>query len=138
MQSDGRRLPLTVAFENIEPGDEVFQTQDLVFEEPGAHQVSMQLDADVLATDNSRFVAFSIVDSNPVLIIDGAPDGRSGQFIADALAADPTLTGFAPLVERVDYLRTQPLDRFRSICLVNVPELPADALPYRGRHNRAL
>ena len=128
VRSDGRRMPLTVAFDKIEPGAEVTQTQDLVFEEPGQHRVSMELDLDVLATDNKRFAAFSIVDSNPVLIIDGNPDGADGQFVANALAADPRLTGFAPIVERTDYLRTQPLDRFRSICMVNVPELPADAV----------
>lgn len=126
--SDGNRLPLSVVFESIEPGTEVSQTQDLVFDAAGQHRVRVSLDADPLAADNERYIAFEIVEANPVLIIDGQPDGNEGRFIADALAADPRLTGFAPVVDRVDYLRTQPIDRFRCIYLVNVPELPIDAL----------
>ena len=126
--SDGNRLPLSVVFESIEPGDVVSQTQDLVFETAGQHRVRVSLDADPLAADNDRYLAFEIVDANPVLIIDGQPDGNEGRFIADALAADPRLTGFAPVVDRVDYLRNQVIDRFRCIYLINVPELPIDAL----------
>ena len=126
--SDGNRLPLSVVFDSIEPGTKVSQTQDLVFDAPGQHRVRVSLDADSLAADNDRFIAFEIVEANPVLIIDGQPDGTEGRFIADALAADPRLTGFAPVVDGVDYLRTQPIGRFRCVYLVNVPELPIDAL----------
>jgi hypothetical protein len=126
--SDGQRLPLSVVFESIEPAAVVSQTQDLVFDTPGQHRVRVSLDADSMAADNDRYLAFEIVAANPVLIIDGQPDGDEGRFIADALAADPRLTGFAPVVDRVDYLRTQVLDRFRCIYLINVPELPIDAL----------
>jgi hypothetical protein len=48
--------------------------------------------------------------------------------VADALAADTSVTGFAAVVDGPDVLRKSPLDQFHLIYLINVPELPADGL----------
>ena len=126
--ADGNRLPFGVVFEKIEPETEVRQSFGLVFAARGLHEVHVTLDTDPLAPDNARYAAFALPAANPVLIIDGRPDGRAGRYVADALAADPKLTGFAPLVENVDYLRTQPVDGFRCIYLINVPVFPANTI----------
>lgn len=132
--ANGRKLPLSVVFESIEPGDEVIQKSDLTFDTPGKHRVQVSLETDSLTADNNRFLAFDIVQANPVLIIDGDPAGREGSYVADALAADPSITGIAPLVEGVNFLRTQPLDRFHAIFMLNVAEIPADAIAPLKQH----
>ena len=88
----------------------------------------MSLDTDSLAEDNARSLAVDVPKGVPVLIVDGDPAGDDGSYVADALAADPKSTGFAPVIENVEYLRRRPLDDFRAIYLINVPEIPADAL----------
>jgi uncharacterized membrane protein len=44
------------------------------------------------------------------------------------LAADPSITGYAPQIESVDFLRRRPLDEFQSVFLLNVSDLTPDAL----------
>ncbi len=125
---DGQRLPITIQFQKIEAGDEATQTQDLTFDTPGQHSVEVTMEADSVDSDNSRFATLNIVDANPVLIIDGDPEGSAGRYIGAAIAADPKLTGYAPTVELPQFLRTQPLDPYRCIYMLNVPSLTDDGL----------
>ncbi|MFK7822204.1 MAG: CARDB domain-containing protein, partial [Planctomycetaceae bacterium] len=125
---DGQRLPITVQFAKIEPGTEVTQTQDLTFDSAGQHYVEVTMGADSVESDNARFATLNIVDSNPVLIVDGDPEGAAGRYVAAAIAADPKLTGYAPSVELPRFLRTQPLDQYRCIYMLNVPALSEDGL----------
>jgi hypothetical protein len=125
---DGRRLPLARVFDSIPPGQEVSAPLELRFERSGLHRVEVQLENDALGQDNTRFLAVSVPEENPILIIDGVPGGQEGQYIADALAADPSITGLAPLIDGPDYLRKSPLNQFHVIYLVNVADLPPDAL----------
>ncbi len=125
---DGERLPLSLVFEQIEANEEVNRDFDILLEKPGWHQIEVALPEDSLVEDNRRYLAVNLEEANPVLIVDGNPSGSEGEFIADALAADPQLTGFAPIVSDTEFLRKQSLDRFQTIYLVNVPELSADAI----------
>jgi hypothetical protein len=125
---NGRQLPMSVTFEEIEAGIEATREFDVTFDAPGKHQIQVSLEDDALSEDNTRYLAIDIAGANPVLIIDGDPAGDEGQYLADALAADPGITGYAPIVESPDYLGRRPLDGYQSIFLLNVPELPADAL----------
>ena len=125
---DGRRLPLSVAFDRIEPGQEVFQERDLPFESRGLHRISVNLDPDALAPDNERHLALYVADSVPVLIVDGSESGATGIRVSGALASDPALTGFAPVMTTPARLRNRSLDEFRSICLINVSQLPYDVV----------
>ncbi len=125
---DGERLPVTVRFATVEPGQEVFQTQDLTFETSGQHGVEVTMEPDSMSADNARFATLRIVDVNPVLIVDGDPEGAAGRYVAAAIAADPGLTGFAPTIESPRFLRTHPLDTYRCIYLLNVPTLSEDGL----------
>lgn len=124
---DDQRLPTSITFEEIEAGKEVFGEKDLAFS-AGKHSVRMELETDSLLADNARYLALDVARANPVLIIDGDLSGDEGLYIADALAADPDLTGYEPLVENVDFLSRQPLDRYQCIYMVNVAEVPPNAL----------
>ena len=125
---DGQKLPLAVNFEKVEGGVEVTQQFDLTFESPGRHRIDVTLPADSLSSDNARFLAVEIAPVNRVLIIEGNPANDEGDYIVDAMAADPGVTGYSMQLETIDYLRRRPLEEFQSIFLLNVSSLPPDAL----------
>lgn len=125
---NGEKIPTSVVFEKIDPQTEVTHEVDVRLTTSGKHKLRVSLDTDSLAEDNARSLAVDVPKSVPVLIIDGDPSGDDGSYVADALAADPKSTGFAPVIENVEYLRRRPLDEFRAVYLLNVPEIPADAL----------
>jgi len=126
--ADGAKLPMSIVFEAIEAGASVEREFDVTFSSPGKHQLRVGLEGDALAEDNARFLAVDISQSNQVLIVDGDPLSDAGSFVVDALAADATLTGFAPLLESVDYLRKHALDAFQCVYMLNVAQLPSDAI----------
>jgi len=125
---DGQKLPMRIVFEKIEPETEIFREFDVVFDSPRNHKVRVNLENDALSEDDSRFLAVDVRLANPVLVIDGNPQADEAFYVQTALAPDVNVTGFAPLVENVDYLRRHPIDQFQSIYLLNVPELAEDAL----------
>jgi hypothetical protein len=124
---DGNKLPLSVNVEKLEPGKSTTLPFDVVFDQPGLHEVSVACAEDSLEMDNQRFVAVEVAATNQVLVIDGSPATGDGQYVLDALAADPSVTGYSVTVENVDYLRKNSLRRFGMIYLANVPTMPADA-----------
>ena len=117
-----------MVFEEINPLSEVTHEVDVRLATSGRHKLRVSIDADSLVEDNARFLAVDVPKAVPVLIVDGNPSGDDGSYVADALAADPKSTGFAPVIENVEFLRRRPLDEFRAIFLLNVPEIPADGL----------
>ncbi|MEW4526985.1 BatA domain-containing protein [Maioricimonas sp. JC845] len=125
---DGQQLPMNLVFPSIEAGKDVSRTFEVVFETAGNHRLHVTLESDALEADNVRYVAVEVPVNNPVLIIDGTPGGTQGLYIADALAADTSVTGYSALVQGPDYLRRNPLEKFQAIYLVNVAELPPDAV----------
>lgn len=128
MFDNDEKIPASVVFEKIDPQSEVTHEVDVRLATAGRHRLRVSIDADSLVEDNSRFLAVDVPKSVPVLIVDGDPSGEDGSYVAEALAADPKSTGFAPMIENVEYLRRRPLDDFRAIFLLNVPEIPADGL----------
>ncbi|WP_298868877.1 BatA domain-containing protein [uncultured Gimesia sp.] len=125
---DQNKLPMSIVFDKIEAGSEISQDFDVVFNKPDLHQINVSLTNDALGGDNQRFLSIAVKPSNPVLIIDGNPSGNEWMYIQTAIAPDASTTGFAPSVESVDYLRRHPLDQFKNIYLLNVAELPLDAV----------
>ena len=126
--ADGTLLARSVEIEQLDPGQEVKRDIDVTFKKPGKHVVQVQLPEDSLAIDNRRFVAVDINIANPVLIIDGNPESDDGSYVSTALAADPSITGYSTHIDGPDFLRHGSLDPFRCIYLLNVPQLPADAV----------
>lgn len=125
---DGQKLPLTINFDRVEAGVAVEQEFDLTFDSPGRHRVDLRLGPDSLMADNSRYIAVEVSPVNRVLIIEGNPANDDGEYLVDALAADPGITGYSPQLETVDYLRRRSIDEFQSVFMLNVSSLPEDAL----------
>lgn len=125
---DHNKLPMSIVFDKIEAGSEISQDFDVVFNKPSLHEINVSLTNDALDGDNARFLAVDVKPSNPVLIIDGNPSGNEWIYVQTAIAPDASTTGFAPSVENVDYLRRHPLSQFKNIYLLNVAELPLDAV----------
>ncbi|MFK7776962.1 MAG: BatA domain-containing protein [Gimesia sp.] len=125
---DQNKLPMSIVFDKIEAGSEVSQDFDVVFNKPDLHQISVSLTNDALNGDNQRFLSIAVKPSNPVLIIDGNPSGNEWMYVQTAISPDASTTGFATSVESVDYLRRHPLEQFKNIYLLNVAELPLDAV----------
>ena len=125
---DQTKLPMSIVFDKIEAGSEISQDFDVVFNKPGLHEINVSLTNDALDGDNERYMAINVKPSNPVLIVDGNPSGNEWMYIQTAIAPDASTTGFAPSVENVDYLRRHPLSQFKNIYLLNVAELPLDAI----------
>ncbi len=128
MSVDGRPVPKNIVFDSVEAGAEVTRQFELSFDSAGAHRLAVSLESDSLEQDNMRYLAVQVPDSNPVLIIDGTPNWEQGQYIADALAADRSITGYTATLDGPDYLRKFPLDGFHVIYMVNVAELQPDGL----------
>ncbi|SFI58098.1 BatA domain-containing protein [Planctomicrobium piriforme] len=125
---DGARLPRTIDFQTIPPGQTATRRFDVIFDSAQPHTVKMTLADDALDADNQRFLAVDVPVENPVLIVDGSPAAEQATYIADALAADRSVTGFAPDVRSVEDLRRVALDNYDLIYLINVPELAPDAV----------
>jgi hypothetical protein len=127
--ADGKRLPRVVLFEKLEPGVEVVKETYVFFDAPGAHHLRVELPVDALPTDNVRYLAVeNLPPANRVLLIDGDPAGKDAQFVADALAADPKISGIDVETHDPDWIRRNSLDRFQCIYLLNVPQLTEDAV----------
>lgn len=128
VEVDGRPIPQAVLFESIEPRGSATDTLNLVFDEAGPHRVRVTLPPDVLEADNERFLALDVPEEVGVLLVDGDPAGTDAQYIADALAADKALTGFAPLIIGPGELGRTAIDRFQGVYLVNVGDLASDVV----------
>jgi len=117
-----------VNFDKIEAGKELFQNLDVAFATAGKHRLRISLKSDSIGADNTRFLTVNIPLTNRVLIIDGDPSGEGddSEYIAEALSADPALTGMTAEIEVVDFLRNvrpDVLKQYQSIYMLNVSEL---------------
>lgn len=125
---DGNSLPGKILLPDIEAGSETLFSHDISFEASGWHQVEVRLESDLLPEDNSRFIVAEVTDRRAILIVDDEARQEDAGYVAAALSADPQLTGLAPEVRTSDVLTTQDISRYDCIYLLNVRELPADAV----------
>jgi len=125
---DGNRLPATKVIPKIAAGETVDLPFETIFNTAGTHRLQLTLEADPLEQDNIRYLAVRVPDENPVLIIDGTPRAEQGLYLADAIAANRAVTGYAPTIDGPDGLRKLSLDKYHFLYLVNVPSLQPDAL----------
>jgi len=125
---DGERLPRTVDFQSILAGESATRRFDVVFETAQPHTVRLALGEDSLDADNERFLAVDVPEFNPILIVDGSPSAEQAAYVADALAADRSVTGFAPDIRTPEELRRVSLDKYHLIYLINLAELAPDTL----------
>ncbi len=129
---DGQKLPMTLRIAKIEPEQSVKKAFVLTYQLSGKHKLELALESDALDIDNHRYMTLDIKSKNEVLVINGAKKGKfddEGFYVADALEPRPNLgiTGYAPLVEKPDYLGKHPLAQFQAIYMLNVPELNTES-----------
>ncbi|QDT33439.1 hypothetical protein Mal48_26920 [Thalassoglobus polymorphus] len=125
---NGSRLPRTIDFQTIPAGESITRSFDVVFPTAEPHQVKLTIREDSLEADNQRFLAIDVPEQNPVLIIDGSPATEQAFYVADALAANTSVTGFATSIQTPEDLRRTPLENYDLVYLINVPELAPDAV----------
>ena len=136
---DSDKLPLSVTFDKINPGEEMIVNKDITFSTEGLHQVRLELGEDSLSADNARHLSIDIPKQNYVLIVTADPSSIATDALKFAL--DPSQdtegtprvrTGILPTVVQYDLLDKEletGLSQFRAIYMVGVPGIPAKALP---------
>jgi hypothetical protein len=125
---NGVALPATLSLERIEPGAEAEVEFEVNLATEGPHLLRATIEGDSFLEDNERFLAIRVAPTVPVLVIDGNVASGAGEYLVDALAADSRSTGVTAELQTVDYLRQRSIEDFRAVYLVNVAELPSDAL----------
>lgn len=133
---NGNPLPVKVLMPDVEPNAEVELSHDIVFESPGLQQVEVRLEEDVLLEDNSRFIAVEVTDSRRVLIVDDEAEQQDARYVSLAIS-DSDLTGITTDQRTSDVLTADDLGKYDSIYLLNVRELPADAVQYLAEYVKA-
>lgn len=124
---DGNALPVKVLIPDIETNAQVELAHDIAFAAPGLHSVEVRLEDDLLNEDNSRFLAVEVTTSRRILIVDGESSQDDARFLSLAIS-DPDLTGREAEIRNTDVLTAATLSDYDSIYLLNVPDLPADAV----------
>lgn len=124
---DGNALPVKVLIPDIDAGQTADIAHDITFESAGLHEVKLQLEQDSLIADNSRYIAVAVTNSRRVLIVDDEARQEDSRFVSLAIS-DPDLTGVDAEVRDPDVLTAARLDEYDCIYLLNVRELPADAV----------
>jgi hypothetical protein len=125
---DGNELPGRVQLPAIEPNSDQLISHDLTFDTVGLHQVEFRLDDDTLNADNRRLMVVNVAPKRRVLLVDDQGRQEDAGFVSAALSSNPELTGIVAERRTSDVLVTTPLQQYDCIYLMNVRELPADAV----------
>ncbi len=118
---------------SVEAGGSTIVSFPHVFRSVGIARVRAVVRSDDLEVDNERYAVFEVRDAIEVLVADGSYDPKDGSSEADwleaALGGDPvTTTGIRLSPYRInviptDRLAAEPLERYRVLVFVDVPEL---------------
>ena len=125
---DGRELPGRVQIPDIEPESEQVVSHDLSFDTPGRHHVEFRLEDDTLNEDNRRHTAVHVAPERRVLLVDDQGRQEDAGFVSAALSPDPQLTGIVAERTTSEVLTSVPLRSYDCVYLMNIRELPADAV----------
>lgn len=125
---DGDPLPTSILFPDLEPGASLTVSHDITFQNDGRHQVEVRLADDLLPEDNRRFLAVDVTDKRPILIVDDDGQQEDAGYVAAALSADADLTGLAAEIRDSQVLTSADLSHYDCIYLLNIRDLPADAV----------
>ncbi len=125
---DGEPLPQSISIPSIEAGETVTESFEVTLTSAGEHAIAVQLPADALEADNSRYVTINVPERQRVLIADGSEQTREAEYVADALAADSSITGFEVVIVRPDAIRDLRLSDFTAVYLMNIDRLSPDVL----------
>jgi len=125
-------LPLSIAIDKINPGEEETRHKDITFTTEGLHQIRVEIGEDSLSVDNARHLSINIPKQNYVLIVTNDTVGDAAFALEAALAPSLELTGIATNVIQADFLESEledkGLSQFRAIYMLGVPSIPAKPL----------
>lgn len=134
---DGVPLPGKVLIPDLEAGAEARVSHDVVFSAEGRHTVETRLDDDPLREDNRRFLAVEVTERRSILIVDDDGQQEDAGFVAAALSSDTSLTGLSSDVRTSQALTSVPLRNYDCVYLLNVRDLPADAVELLASYVRS-
>jgi hypothetical protein len=115
--------------DEIPPGGSADKLFYVSFDTAGQHQIAAHLEADAVAADNNRFAVVDLPLETPVLLVDGATNGKptNSRRLQDVMSPGGTQpTGIdARRIESPRYLAlpTRPLADFAMISVANVDRL---------------
>ena len=122
----------TVLINEIEPGQTVTRSVQVLFPKPGRHVVEAALQDDPVAVDNRRWCVMDFPEGEPVLLVDGSPQQRHAYFLQSVFEPGGRAnTGVRPEINPPAFLRdTLPemLQKYRAIYLLDVPRLDDRAI----------
>lgn len=125
---DGRELPGRVQIPDLEPESEREVSHDLAFGDAGRHVVEIRLEDDSLVEDNRRQLAVNAASERRVLLVDDDGQQEDAGYVAAALSSAPRLTGIVADRRTSEAITSGSLEPYDCIYLMNVRELPADAV----------
>ena len=113
--------------ERIGPGEAVSRQLQVYFPTAGQHVVQARLPVDAVAADNERWCVVDLQQGEPVVIVDGDPEGRAAYYLESIFQPGPAAkTGILPQTRPLSYLRDATAEELagqRAIYLLNVPQL---------------
>lgn len=122
----------TVLINEIEPGQTVTRSVQVLFPKPGRHVVEAALQDDPVAADNRRWCVMDFPEGEPVLLVDGSQQQRHAYFLQSVFEPGGRAnTGVRPEINTPAFLRdTLPemLQKYRAIYLLDVPRLDDRAI----------
>ncbi|WP_339744228.1 BatA domain-containing protein [uncultured Rubinisphaera sp.] len=125
---DDEPIPQSISIPQINAGESVQETFEVSIASAGEHVISVQISPDAIAADNTRYLTIDIPERQRILIADGSEQTKEADYVADALAADPQITGFEAIVIRPDSIRDQDLSNYAAVYLLNIDRLAPDVL----------
>ena len=130
---NGEPLPIRILVPDIEANSDMVLAHDITFDAPGLQDVEVRLEEDALQADNRRFVSVEVTENRRVLVVDDGARQSDSRYVSLAIS-DPELTGVAAEVRTGDALTSTKLADYDSIYLLDVGELPADAVEALRRY----
>ena len=125
---DGRERPAEV-IDRIAPDGVGTVSFDVELPATGVHRVAVALPEDTLPADDRRFLAVTVREQVPVLLIDGGRERLDSRFVALALSPGSQVrTGLTPVVRGPEFLTGADLTEYSAVMLFNVARLGRPAL----------
>lgn len=141
IEKDGRELERREL--TLGPGETQEELLEVQFERPGHQVLTARVDSDFIPGDNTSWMAVTVLDTIPVLIVDGAYTEdflRSGAaYFATALAPElqsGEQTPFKPKRIPIHLLAQEELGSYKAVALMDAGDLPAEAITRLERYVR--
>jgi hypothetical protein len=121
--------PSQEIIDEIPPGGSASKLFYVSFDTAGPKQIAVHLEADAVAADNNRYAVIDVPIETPVLLVDGATNGKptNSRRLQDVMSPGGTQpSGIdARRIEAPKYLSlpSRPLDDFAMISVANVDRL---------------